>query len=226
MYLWLSVQGSRDCVLFSFARSARSKIRVLPRSPDERRLSPLAWNEATTPTTPLPQASSPASIHHGCIARPKLSYSTADCRTSFSMSDSNPKLKDEKRGQRCRSAPGREKRTNRVAIPIDWSSWKRSLAAYGSRTCEISVLFLHDRHSKDCFLRFAIAVRPQLRERRDQSWLKDAAQARRQYAHVADVKSVPVRSWTTTKVSVRLRTSRKPAASPSNILSLRNPATP
>lgn len=41
-----------------------------------------------------------------------------------------------------------------AAMFMDWSSWKRSFAAYGMCTCAILVLFLHGRHSKDCFERF------------------------------------------------------------------------
>jgi uncharacterized lipoprotein NlpE involved in copper resistance len=41
-----------------------------------------------------------------------------------------------------------------AAMFIDASSWKSSFAAYGIWICEILVLFLHGRHSKEFFLRF------------------------------------------------------------------------
>ena len=45
-----------------------------------------------------------------------------------------------------------------AAMFIDASSWKSSLAAYGMWICEILVLFLHGRHSKEFFLRFLQSV--------------------------------------------------------------------
>lgn len=41
-----------------------------------------------------------------------------------------------------------------AAMFMDWSSWKRSFAAYGMWTCAIFVLFLQGRHSNDCLDRF------------------------------------------------------------------------
>lgn len=47
------------------------------------------------------------------------------------------------------------------AMFIDISSWNKSFAAYGSRICEICVLFLQPLHSNVLLRMFAIAIRPQ-----------------------------------------------------------------
>lgn len=97
----------------------------------------------------------------------------------------------------------------RVAMFIDCSSWNcnrrsvrdaavlsvssvltKSLHAYGKSTCETAVLFLHDRHSKDCFFRLAIAIIPQLQ-------LKACQQAKQldqscTNSHIANMDSVAI----------------------------------
>mmetsp|Transcript_19783 Transcript_19783/g.45567 ORF Transcript_19783/g.45567 Transcript_19783/m.45567 type:complete len:203 (-) Transcript_19783:1677-2285(-) len=59
------------------------------------------------------------------------------------------------------------------AICMLISSWKSSLHAYGTKTCEMRVLFRQPRHSKVPLLRLAIAIMPQM----SHTWMRKASDA-------------------------------------------------